>query len=148
VATGQRQEEDRDGGSGLTRWPGTAVVALLLILITIATTADVLADGLLRHWDRALMLGADPHRVTPVYVAGHGLHFRSGWQFWLWRTIVWGGQYWLVATLCAVAAALVALRRRKPWLLVAVGVWIIGDQGAVWVVKKIIGRTFPGSGRD
>lgn len=148
MATGLRQDEDRDGESWLTRWRSTIVVALVLILITIATTADVLADGLLRHWDRELMFGVDLHRVSPAYVAGHGLRLKSGWQFWLWRTIVWGGQYWVVASLCGLAAAVVAVRRRRPWPLVAVGVWIIGDQGAVWAFKKVIGRTFPGTGRD
>jgi undecaprenyl-diphosphatase len=146
VTTGLRQDEDRD--SWLTWWRSTIIVALMLILITIATTADVLADGLARHWDRELMFGVEPHRVTPAYVAHHGLHLKSGWQFWLWRTIVWGGQYWLLAALCGLAVAVVAVRRRRPWLLVAVGGWIIADQGAVWAFKRVVGRTFPGAGRD
>jgi undecaprenyl-diphosphatase len=112
------------------------VVCAVLGLVTVLTTADVLADGVLRRWDRDLKLGND------------GLGLTSGPWFRVWRTIVWAGQYWLVALICAVAAAAVALRLRKPWLLVGVGVWLVADQGAVWVFKKLVGRTFPGSGRD
>lgn len=148
VATGLRQDEDTAGKPWFTRRRLAVLGCLLLVLITVATTADVLADGLLRHWDRSLMLGTEAHRVSHDYVEQHGLHLRRGWQFWLWRTIVWGGQYWLVASLCGVAAAVVALRRRKPWLFVAVGAWVVGDQAAVWVFKRLIGRTFPGTGHD
>lgn len=146
VATGLRQDEDTAGKPWFTRRRLVVIGCLLLILI--ATTADVRADGLLRHWDRALMFGTEAHRVPHDYVAQHGLHLKSGWRFWLWRTIVWGGQYWLVASLCGAAAAVVAVRRRKPWLFVAVAAWVVGDQVAVWVFKKLMGRTFPGSGRD
>ena len=127
------------------------VLCWALVAMIVAISLDVLANGLLRQWDQRLMLG-DGYASRPICLSKYqecpGLRLTSGPWFWVWRTIVWGGQYWLVALLAGIAAAVQAIRRRRPWLLVAVGVWIVADQGVVWVFKKIFGRTYPASGLD
>lgn len=148
MATGLRQDEETTRVSWLSRRRLLIAGVLFLLVVTIATTADVLADGALRHWDRQVMFGIDRESVSPEYYAQHALRLKSGFWFWIWRTLVWAGQYWLVALLSGVAALIVAVRRRKPWLLIGVCVWIVADQGVVWLFKKVIGRSFPLSTRD
>lgn len=128
-----------------------ALFCWALVAVVVAVSLDVLFDGLLRQWDRWLMLGegySDRPVCQSTYQHCPGLRLTSGPWFWFWRTVVWGGQYWFVAMLAGIAALVQAVRRRKPWLLVAVGVWLVADQGVVWVFKKIFGRTFPAAGID
>jgi membrane-associated phospholipid phosphatase len=128
-----------------------AVFCWVLVAVVVAVSVDVLVDGPLRQWDRWVMLGSG-YSERPICESRSqhcpGLRLTSGFWFWVWRTVVWGGQYWLMALLAGSAALVQAVRRRRPWLLVAVGVWLAADQGVVWVFKKIFGRTFPASGVD
>lgn len=136
---------------GFVRRHRLAVFCWLLVAVIVAVTLDVLANGLMRQWDQRLLLG-DDYRHRPLCLPQHqdcgGLRLTSGPWFWIWRTVVWGGQYWLVALVAGLAAALQAFRRRKPWLLVAVAAWVAADQLVVWVFKKVFGRTYPADGVD
>jgi membrane-associated phospholipid phosphatase len=106
------------------------------VLLTVATTLDVLAGGALRQWDDRLMLGP------------HGLRLTEGGWFWVWRTLVWGGQFWLVGSLVGLAALWTSLRRRSPWPAVTVGVWLVVVSVVLYLLKTAFGRTAPASGVD
>ncbi|MFJ2034081.1 hypothetical protein [Streptosporangium sp. NPDC087985] len=81
--------------------PGLAVLLLML------TVADVLAFGGAHVGDRV--------------VFRDGLPPRSGAWHTLWRVLVMGGQYWLVGSAAALAAAWAAWRARSLRLLLVGG---------------------------
>lgn len=109
-------------------------LALVAAFVTAVVTADVLVGGPLRHLDgRAFADGLPP---------------RSGaWHFG-WRTIVNGGQYWLVGSITAVVSVVVARRRRSPSLLVGAGVWLVTSELIIRGAQIVLARTPPRTGRD
>jgi membrane-associated phospholipid phosphatase len=78
-----------------------------------------------------------------------------GWFTWLdrpgalhiiWRTLVMGGQFWLVGTAAVIVAALVA-RRARSWRPLAVSVASVAALDVLIIVsKQLVGRTSPHSG--
>ncbi|MFB4304113.1 phosphatase PAP2 family protein, partial [Actinomadura sp. NTSP31] len=99
-----------------------------------ATALDVLAGGPLSHLD---------HRVF----AG-GLPPRTGAWHWTWRTIVNGGQYWIVGSLAGIAALTAAWKRRSLPLLVRAGIWLACTELVVRSAQVLFSRTAPLSGED
>ncbi|WP_064744272.1 phosphatase PAP2 family protein [Actinomadura oligospora] len=125
----------RSGGGHL---PGRAMrnlaLPLLATLVAVATTLDVMAGGLLRHADTRLFEDGPPDP--------------TGAEYWFWRTLVNGGQYWLVGTLVAVAALLAAWRRRNLWTAVRAGIWLLGTEAVVRAAQIAFARTPPRVGAD
>ncbi|MFC4907345.1 phosphatase PAP2 family protein [Actinomadura gamaensis] len=126
----------RSGGGrlpGRTPWRPLAL-PLLAALVALATTLDVLAGGLLRHADDRIFAGGPPPRT-------------GAWH-WFWRTVVNGGQYWLVGTLVTVLALLTAWRRRSLWTAVRAGIWLLGTEAAIRAAQLAFARTPPRTGAD
>ncbi|MCP2343100.1 phosphatase PAP2 family protein [Actinomadura rupiterrae] len=125
----------RPGGG---RLPGRALRAwalpLLAALIAAATVLDVLAGGLLRHADDRVFAG--------------GLPPRTGAWHWFWRTVVNGGQYWLVGTLVTLVALRTAWRRRSLATAVRAGIWLLGTEAAIRAAQTAFARTPPRTGAD
>lgn len=126
--------EPRTGGGVLPARERPYALALVAVLVTAAVTADVLVGGPLRHLDgRAFADGLPP---------------RSGaWHFG-WRTIVNGGQYWLVGSITAIVSVVVARRRRSLSLLVGAGVWLVTSELIIRGAQIVLARTPPRTGRD
>ncbi|MFC5185593.1 phosphatase PAP2 family protein [Actinomadura harenae] len=125
----------RSGGGHLPgRAARTWVLPLLAMTVAVATTLDVLADGLLRHAD------------TRVFE--DGLPPRTGAWHWIWRTLVNGGQYWLVGTIVGVVALLTAWRRRSLWTAVRAGIWLVGTEAVIRAAQVAFARTSPRTGAD
>lgn len=125
----------RPGGGRLpVRAPRNLVPPLLATFVAVAVTLDVLAGGLLRHLDTRLF--AD------------GLPPRAGAWHWFWRTLVNGGQYWLVGTLFTAAALLTAWRRRSIRTAVRAGIWLLGTEAAIRAAQVTFARTPPLTGAD
>lgn len=122
------------------RLPGTApppfavAVTAIMAAVAVLTTLDVMVDGPLRHFDHLLF--------------EDGLPARSGAWFWFWRTVVNGGQYWLVGSLAGATAAIVAYRRRSLWLLLRAGGWLAGAELVIRAVQVTYARTPPRTGVD
>ncbi|WP_131741680.1 phosphatase PAP2 family protein [Actinomadura roseirufa] len=119
------------------RLPGGAPSRALPVaaaLVTAAATLDVLAGGPLRHLDHQVFSG--------------GLPPRSGAWYWTWRTVVNGGQYWIVGSLAAVASAAVAWHRRSLPLLARAGIWLAATELVVRAAQTALARTPPLAGRD
>ncbi|GAA1793322.1 hypothetical protein GCM10009735_26480 [Actinomadura chokoriensis] len=109
-------------------------LALVAAFVTAAVTADVLAGGALRHVDGG--------------VFADGLPPRSGaWHFG-WRTIVNGGQYWLVGSITAVVSVIAARRRRSASLLIRAGVWLVTSELIIRGAQIVLARTPPRTGQD
>ena len=109
-------------------------LAAVAALVAVAVTLDVLLGGPLRHLDGR--------------VFADGLPPRSGaWHLW-WRTVVNGGQYWLVGSLAAIASVVAARRRRSPALLVKAGIWLVGSELLVRGTQVALARTPPRTGHD
>ncbi|MEU5988800.1 phosphatase PAP2 family protein [Spirillospora sp. NPDC047418] len=126
--------EPRTGGGVLLARARPYRLALVAAFVTAAVTADVLAGGLLRQFDGR--------------VFADGLPPRSGaWHFG-WRTIVNGGQYWLVGSVTAVASVIAARRRRSPGLLVRAGVWLVASELVIRGAQIVLARTPPRTGQD
>lgn len=111
-----------------------AALPLAAVLVTVLTSVDVMAHGPLRRFDDWVFAG--------------GLPQRSGAWFWFWRTVVNGGQYWLVGSIAAITAVIVAWRRRSFWLLVRAGLWLVGTELAIRAMQVGYGRTPPRTGVD
>lgn len=124
----------RSGDGRLRLLSSPYALPLLAALVTALTTLDVLADGLLRHFDR--------------WVFADGLPPRTGAWHLFWRTVVNGGQYWLVGGLTALAALWAARRARSPWLLLATGAWLLGTELLIRACQLAFGRTPPRTGQD
>lgn len=126
--------EPRTGGGVLPARKRPYALALAAALVTVAVTADVLVGGALRHFDGRVFVD--------------GLPPRSGaWHFG-WRTIVNGGQYWLVGSITAVVSVIVARRRRSPGLLVRAGVWLVTSELVIRGAQIVLARTPPRTGQD
>ncbi|MEV5569758.1 phosphatase PAP2 family protein [Spirillospora sp. NPDC052269] len=125
----------RSGGGHLQgRATRNLALPLLAMLVAVATTLDVMAGGLLRHADTRLFEDGPP---TP-----------TGAEYWFWRTLVNGGQYWLVGTIVGLAALLAAWRRRSLWTAVRAGIWLIGTEAAIRAAQLAFARTPPRTGVD
>ncbi|MFI6519168.1 phosphatase PAP2 family protein [Spirillospora sp. NPDC050679] len=124
----------RSGGGRLPVLTSPYALPAAAAALTVATTLDVLAGGLLRRFD--------------AWVFADGLPPRTGAWHLFWRTVVNGGQYWLVGSLIALAAVLAAWRARDLWLLVRAGVWLAGTELAIRAAQIAFGRTPPRTGRD
>lgn len=97
-------------------------------------TLDVLLGGPLRHLDGRTF--------------AEGLPPRGGaWHLW-WRTVVNGGQYWLVGSFAALAALWAARRRRSRALLLKAGIWLVGSELLVRGAQVAFARTPPRTGHD
>ncbi|RFU43343.1 phosphatase PAP2 family protein [Actinomadura logoneensis] len=125
----------RSGGGRLpVRGMRNRALPLLATLVAAATTLDVLAGGLLRHADS--------------WVFADGLPPRTGAWHWSWRTIVNGGQYWLVGSLTGLAALLAAWRRRSLWTAVRAGAWLLATEAVIRAAQVGFARTPPRTGAD
>ncbi|MGK5555564.1 phosphatase PAP2 family protein [Actinomadura kijaniata] len=122
----------RSGGGRLLSPP--YALPLLAAVLTVATTLDVLAGGSLRRFD--------------AWVFADGLPPRTGAWHLFWRTVVNGGQYWLVGGLTALAALWASRRARDPWLLAGAAVWLVASELVIRAAQIAFGRTPPLSGRD
>ncbi|MEU5883070.1 phosphatase PAP2 family protein [Spirillospora sp. NPDC047279] len=113
---------------------------LAAAVVAVATTLDVLAGGLLRQFDQWTFAGGLPPRT-------------GAWHLF-WRTIVNGGQYWIVATLAALAAAWTAWRRRGQGrgralgLLAACAAWLVATELVIRAAQTVFARTPPRTGVD
>jgi len=133
----------RSGGERLpsrTRPYGPYVLPLVAAIVAAATTLDVVAGGPLRRFDDWIFAG--------------GLPPRTGAWHWFWRTIVNGGQYWLVGTGAALAALWAAWRIRDRgwprvlWLLATAAAWLVGTELVIRAAQVGFGRTPPRTGAD
>lgn len=123
----------RPGGGRANRRRPRALAAAAA-LATAAAVLDVLADGPLRHLDQWVFSG--------------GLPPRTGAWHWTWRTIVNGGQYWIVGGLAGITAATAAWRRRSLPLLIRAGVWLACTELVVRSAQVLFARTAPLYGED
>ncbi|MEU9016799.1 phosphatase PAP2 family protein [Actinomadura sp. NPDC048394] len=123
----------RPGGGRADRRPPRALAAAAA-LATAAAVLDVLADGPLRHLDQWVFSG--------------GLPPRTGAWHWTWRTIVNGGQYWIVGSLAGITAVTAAWRRRSVPLLLRAGVWLACTELVVRAAQVLFARTAPLYGAD
>ncbi|HEU5030607.1 MAG TPA: phosphatase PAP2 family protein [Spirillospora sp.] len=123
----------RPGGGRADRRPPRALAAAAA-LATAAAVLDVLADGPLRHLDQWVFSG--------------GLPPRTGAWHWTWRTIVNGGQYWIVGSLAGITAVTAAWRRRSVPLLLRAGVWLACTELVVRAAQVLFARTAPLYGED
>ncbi|MQY08972.1 phosphatase PAP2 family protein [Actinomadura macrotermitis] len=114
--------------------PAAAIAAAAAAVFTALVTLDVLIGGPLRHLDGQTFAG--------------GLPPRTGARHWFWRTVVNGGQYWLVGGLAALAALLAAWRRRDAWLPVRAALWLAATELAVRAGQLATARTPPRTGHD
>ncbi|MBO2456970.1 phosphatase PAP2 family protein [Actinomadura violacea] len=123
----------RQGGGRAGRRPPRALAAAAA-LATAAAVLDVLAGGPLRHLDHWVFSG--------------GLPPRTGAWHWTWRTIVNGGQYWIVGSLAGITALTAAWRHRSVPLLLRAGVWLACTELVVRAAQVLFARTAPLYGRD
>lgn len=132
LTTERRQETDRarENRPNVRRFLLPALATLLLAL----TVADVLAFGGAHLGDRTAFRD--------------GLPPRTGAWHTLWRTLVTGGQYWLVGTAAALAVTWAAWRARNLRLLLTGGIWLIGTELAIRALQVGTGRTPPLRGVD
>lgn len=121
-------------GDGLRPVPPPSALAAGAAVVTAAVVLDVLAGGPLRHLDGAFF--AD------------GLPPRSGVRHLFWRTVVNGGQYWIVGSITALGSLAVAWRRRSAGLAVRAGVWLLGSELVVRGAQLAFARTPPRTGVD
>ncbi|MGI5169712.1 phosphatase PAP2 family protein [Spirillospora sp. CA-253888] len=124
----------RSGGGRLPVLTSPYALPVVAAALTAATTLDVLAGGLLRQFDG--------------WAFADGLPPRTGAWHMFWRTVVNGGQYWLVGGLVGVAAAVAARRARDVWLLVRTGLWLACTELTIRAAQIGFGRTPPRTGRD
>ncbi|TDC18931.1 phosphatase PAP2 family protein [Actinomadura bangladeshensis] len=126
--------EPRTGGGVLPARKRPYALALAAALVTAAVTADVLVGGALRHLDGRVFVGGLPPRSGAWHVG--------------WRTIVNGGQYWLVGSITAVVSVVVARRRRSTGLLIRAGVWLVASELIIRGAQIVLARTPPRTGQD
>ncbi|MFG2001569.1 phosphatase PAP2 family protein [Spirillospora sp. NPDC048911] len=113
---------------------------LVAAAVMVATTLDVLAGGLLRRFDHWTFAGGLPPRT-------------GAWHFF-WRTVVNGGQYWIVATVAALATLWTAWRHRDRGLrgvlgfLARAGLWLAGTELTIRGAQLAFARTPPRTGAD
>ncbi|WP_067472189.1 phosphatase PAP2 family protein [Actinomadura hibisca] len=124
----------RSGGGRLPFLTTPYTLPAVAAALAVATTLDVLAGGLLRRFDAWAFTGGLPPRT-------------GAWHFF-WRTVVNGGQYWLVGGLVGLAAVLAAWRGRDLWLLVRAGIWLMATEVAIRAGQIAFGRTPPRTGHD
>ena len=115
-------------------FPPSRALAVVAAVVMVVVTADVLAGGPLRNLD------------SHVFAAG--LPSRSGVRHLFWRTVVNGGQYWLVGSLVALTAIAVAWRRRSIALLVRAGGWLVAAELVSRGAQTGFARTPPRTGQD
>ncbi|WP_018656277.1 phosphatase PAP2 family protein [Actinomadura flavalba] len=111
-----------------------AAAAVLAAVLAVLTTADVLAGGALRRFD--------------AWTFASGLPPRTGVRHMIWRTIVNGGQYWIVGSLTALAALYAAWRDRAPGVAVRAALWLVTALAATRGAQYLFARTPPLDGRD
>ncbi|WP_019634571.1 phosphatase PAP2 family protein [Actinomadura atramentaria] len=113
-------------------------IGVAAALLAVAATADVLAGGALRAFDGRALAGFAAGGPPPATGAAHAF----------WRTVVGGGQYWLVGGLTALAALAAAWRRRSVALAVRAGLWLVAAEAAVRGAQLLFARTPPRTGQD
>ncbi|CND48637.1 Probable phosphoesterase%2C PA-phosphatase related protein [Mycobacterium tuberculosis] len=126
--------DPRTGGGVLPARERPYTLVLVAVLVTVAVTADVLVGGPLRHLDGRAFADGLPAR-SDAWHAG-------------WRTVVNGGQYWLVGSITAVVSVVVARRRRSPGLLIRAGVWLVTSELVIRGAQIVLARTPPRTGQD
>jgi undecaprenyl-diphosphatase len=110
-------------------------VLILLAAVLILTTADVLATGTVTRWERQLMLTGGGIKAT-------------GPEFWFWRTVVWGGQWWLIGSLTGLLALWTGWRSRQWWPVLVTGLWVVAVNVPMYLIKQWTGRPAPSAGYD
>lgn len=108
----------------------TLVVSALIVVVSafVATGATLHADEVVFGWSSQLDHMGLVHAVA--------------------RTVVMGGQFWLVGSVLVIVAAWSSWAQRS-WrpVLVAAGA-VVGLDLALWVSKLVLGRSSPHSGAD
>lgn len=109
-----------------TIWWPVGWAALIGLTALVVAGASLTPDRACLGWFTAL------DRPYPVHLA--------------WRTVVMGGQFWLVGTAVVVAGGLRA-RRLRSWRPLVVALAAVGSLDAlIWIGKHLVGRTSPHSG--
>src|SRR3954449_11331387 len=98
-------------------------VLVLLAAVLIFTTADVLETGTVTRWERRLMLTGGGIKAT-------------GPEFWFWRTVVWGGQWWLIGSLTGLLALGAGWRARRWWPVIVTGLWVVAINVPMYLIKQ------------
>ncbi|ROO87511.1 membrane-associated phospholipid phosphatase [Actinocorallia herbida] len=117
-----------------TRRVGLGPLPALALVLLVLTTVDVLLFGGRHAGDQS--------------VFSDGLPARTGIGHTVWRTVVMGGQYWLIGTAAALATAWAAWRARSVRLLVCGGLWLVATELIIRTMQLALGRTPPLDGVD
>jgi undecaprenyl-diphosphatase len=110
-------------------------ILVLLAAVLAFTTADVLATGTVTRWERHLMLTGGGIKAT-------------GPEFWFWRTVVWGGQWWVIGLLTGLLALWTGRRSRRWWPVLVTGLWLVAINVPMYLIKQWTGRPAPSAGYD
>ncbi|GAA2593697.1 phosphatase PAP2 family protein [Actinomadura fulvescens] len=130
----------RSGGGRLPNRLRPYAPPLAAAVVAVAATVDVLAGGPLRRFDH--------------WVFADGLPPRTGAWHFFWRTVVNGGQYWIVATAAALATLWVAWRHRDRGpgsvigFLARAALWLVGAELTIRAAQVAFARTPPLAGAD
>lgn len=105
---------------------GLLVLAQVVMVVLVVTQATARLDEVTFPWFTALD--------------------QPGWQHRVPRTVVWAGQFWSMALVVVVSAAVVSWRRRHLRPLVVSGAAMVALDAVLLVVKLATGRPAPHTG--
>jgi undecaprenyl-diphosphatase len=123
-----------EAGRAMTRparsaWAG----AVVGVVIFAATTIDLVTDGPLRHWDRAVIAAAGPVGSP---------------QDMVWQGLADGGGPPMLAVVLIAAVGIHLVGRRGAWPVALAAGWVVVVAATTWLAKAVIGRTPPWSRVD